>query len=104
MSDAHRHHNHSHDAAARDPVCGMSVDPAKTPHRAEHAGHGYFFCGKGCREKFLADPAKYLAPKPAPAPQKSAVWTCPMHPEVRRDAPGPCPICGMALEPLEPEA
>jgi Cu+-exporting ATPase len=101
-------HSHSHHPppaadAARDPVCGMSVDPVKTPHHADHAGESYFFCSAGCRQKFVADPAKYLAPKPAPAPS-GAVWTCPMHPEVRQSAPGPCPICGMALEPLEPAA
>ena len=85
-----------------DPVCGMTVDPAATKHRAAHAGVDYFFCGAKCREKFLADPAKYLTPaKPAPAPsaQKGVVYTCPMHPQSRQAKPGSCPICGMALEP-----
>jgi len=116
LSDTHTNHHH-HAAPApedkggakvKDLVCGMSVDPAKTPHRATHQGQDYFFCGAKCREKFLADPEKYLAPAPsappaaAPAPA-GTIWTCPMHPEIRRDAPGPCPICGMALEPLHPE-
>ena len=79
----------------------MTVDPATTPHRATHAGTDYFFCAAGCRTKFLADPAKYLAPKPpAAAASAGAQWTCPMHPEVLRDGPGACPICGMALEPV----
>jgi len=105
MTDVHHHHPQHAAGSARDPVCGMSVDPDKTPHRAAHAGQDYFFCGNGCRLKFVADPQKYLAPKPTlAAPPKTAIWTCPMHPEVRQSAPGPCPICGMALEPLEPAA
>ncbi|HXQ49602.1 MAG TPA: heavy metal translocating P-type ATPase [Stellaceae bacterium] len=93
------------ESRARDPVCGMSVDPATARHRADHAGASYVFCGRGCLEKFTADPKKYLAPRPAPTPAHAgALWTCPMHPEVRSNAAGPCPICGMALEPLEPEA
>jgi P-type Cu+ transporter len=100
-------HNHHHDPApsgvrVKDPVCGMNVDPQKTPHRARLNDRDYFFCNPRCREKFLADPAKYLAPTPAealpPAP-RGTIWTCPMHPEIRRDKPGVCPLCGMALEP-----
>jgi Cu+-exporting ATPase len=89
---------------AKDPVCGMSVDPARTAHHAEHAGHAYHFCSARCREKFVAEPGKYLAPEPAPAAPVVAgtIYTCPMHPEIRRDQPGHCPICGMALEPLLP--
>ena len=106
---ASHHHSHLPSGGVRDPVCGMSVDPATAQHRAEHAGETYVFCGRGCREKFVADPAKYLSARPAPAPvpapaPRGTIWTCPMHPEVRQDAPGPCPICGMALEPLEPAA
>ena len=93
---------------ARDPVCGMSVDPAKTPHRAEHDGRRYFFCGARCRERFIAEPARYLSEKPAQEPSAPAItgtrWTCPMHPEIIRDSPGACPICGMGLEPLTPVA
>ncbi|WP_420141355.1 heavy metal-binding domain-containing protein, partial [Sphingomonas sp.] len=83
----------------KDPVCGMSVDPAKTAHHADHAGHPFHFCSAGCRGKFIADPERYLTPQaPVDAPA-GAIWTCPMHPEVRQEHPGACPICGMALEP-----
>ena len=98
------------DPAATDPVCGMRVDPATAKHRAEHAGRTVFFCSAGCRTKFLADPQRYLHPAPkadtppaAPAPP-GTIYTCPMHPEVRQTGPGACPICGMALEPVEPTA
>jgi Cu+-exporting ATPase len=86
-----------------DPVCGMTVDPAASPHRLDHSGQTYHFCSAGCRTKFAADPAKYLAPKPvAPAAApKGTIFTCPMHPQIRQEGPGTCPICGMALEPLE---
>ncbi|MFM2271827.1 MAG: hypothetical protein RL702_892 [Pseudomonadota bacterium] len=99
MSD----HCHAADAASAatgiDPVCGMTVDPARSPHHLIHAGHAYHFCSAGCRTKFAADPARYLTlQEPADAPE-GAIWTCPMHPEVRQDHPGACPICGMALEP-----
>ena len=89
---------------ATDPVCGMQVDPAKTPHHANHAGIEYHFCAARCREKFIAEPAKYLAPKPATpdAAAAGAIYTCPMHPQVRQQGPGTCPICGMALEPEMP--
>ncbi len=88
----------------RDPVCGMSVDPRRSQHRAEHAGRTYHFCSASCRTKFLADPARYLTPegaKPAAAqvPERT-IYTCPMHPEIRQIGPGSCPICGMALEPV----
>jgi Cu+-exporting ATPase len=98
------HHHHYHEAAANrvtDPVCGMSVDPHTTQHRHQHSGHTYYFCSSGCRAKFAADPNKYLdkeshAAEPVP---EGAIYTCPMHPEVRQAGPGSCPICGMALEP-----
>jgi Cu+-exporting ATPase len=108
MADpADHHHNHAPaDAGAakvKDPVCGMSVDPRKTAHRTRVEARDYFFCGAKCSEKFIADPAKYLAPQPAeppaPPPAPGTVWTCPMHPQIRQDRPGSCPICGMALEP-----
>src|SRR6516225_4215295 len=90
--------------AVQDPVCGMSVDPPTAKHRAEHAGHSYFFCSSRCRERFTAEPARYLAPAEVspPTPAGAGLWTCPMHQQIVRDAPGPCPICGMALEPLVP--
>jgi Cu+-exporting ATPase len=92
-----------------DPVCGMHVDPVATLHHAEHDGAQFHFCSAGCRAKFLADPVKYLNGSPEEAanaspPRHGALWTCPMHPEIRRDQPGTCPICGMALEPAEPTA
>ena len=106
MDDAPAHPSHSPptDVATTviDPVCGMTVDPLKTAHHAEHAGRPYHFCSAGCRTKFQAEPDKYLAPKtlaPAPAISPGAIYTCPMHPEIRQVGPGSCPICGMALEP-----
>jgi P-type Cu+ transporter len=90
-------------ATALDPVCGMTVDPAKTPHHHVHDGHNYHFCGARCREKFMADPARYLAPQAPEAPMPAGtIYTCPMHPEVRQEGPGSCPKCGMALEPAMP--
>ena len=59
-----------HTHSAIDPVCGMTVDPHTTKHRAEHQGHPYYFCSAGCRTKFVADPARYLAGKSQPAEQK----------------------------------
>ncbi|MBB5694415.1 heavy metal translocating P-type ATPase [Muricoccus pecuniae] len=106
----HHGHDHSHGAMAADdrkvtdPVCGMKVDPATSNHRLEHGGTTFHFCSAGCRTKFEADPEKYLAPKVATAPSaapKGTIYTCPMHPQVRQEGPGNCPICGMALEPLE---
>ena len=114
-----------------DPVCGMQVS-ADSTHFAEHKGHRYFFCSGGCRSRFLSDPAHYAGQdahsratvhdpnahvahrraseraNPAATPGNTdaapsrTIYTCPMHPEIRRDAPGNCPICGMALEPLNP--
>ncbi|RME28838.1 MAG: YHS domain-containing protein, partial [Deltaproteobacteria bacterium] len=107
-----------------DPVCGMTVHE-DSPHRAEHGGRQYRFCCARCREKFLADPQKYLekGPHEGHSPQKhgesasscpscvvdapvmpGAKWVCPMCPEVESDEPGPCPKCGMALEPELPAA
>ncbi|MDP3176062.1 MAG: heavy metal translocating P-type ATPase [Phenylobacterium sp.] len=102
MTEAHEHHHHAtaDGKTATDPVCGMKVNPTTTPHSAEHGGVAYFFCGGGCRTKFVADPDKYLGEKqPEPAAVPGAVYTCPMHPEVRQVGPGSCPLCGMALEP-----
>jgi Cu+-exporting ATPase len=100
----HAGHEHPHDTAApekvRDPVCGMSVDPATSKHRFDHGGETFHFCSAGCRTKFAADPAKYLGKRePAPALPAGTIYTCPMHPQIRQVGPGNCPICGMALEP-----
>lgn len=90
----------------RDPVCNMMVDPLRTPHRCVHAGQTIYFCAAKCREKFEADPKRYLEPAlaaPEPA-RKDIIYTCPMDPEVRQTGPGSCPKCGMALEPEDPLA
>ena len=102
---------------ATDPVCGMMVDPAKARASLEHAGTTYYFCSPGCCDTFAADPAGWLkkpveartsAPAAPPSlqnamtvantPAKQVEYTCPMHPQIVRQAPGNCPICGMALE------
>jgi Cu+-exporting ATPase len=80
-----------------DPICGMTVDPARAAGSSTVDGTTYYFCSKGCKAKFDAQQA---APAPAPPVPSNAKWTCPMHPEVVRDGPGACPICGMALEPV----
>ena len=118
-------------SATRDPVCGMTVDPAKTPHKAAHNGETIYFCSAGCVKKFQANPEKYLAghvephdhaahaaggglvqiaplgaaskakPAQSAGAKSTAIYTCPMHPEIRQIGPGSCPKCGMALEPLD---
>ncbi len=89
-----------------DPVCHMRVDPKTARFEHQHQNETYYFCCQGCRDKFRADPGKYLgATQALPAPAKPGVpYTCPMHPEVRRMGPGACPKCGMALEPVEATA
>ena len=90
-------------ATAIDPVCGMTVDPATAAGHHEYEGTTYHFCAESCRRKFAQDPARYLsgpvAPAAPPPGSGPVTYTCPMHPEVVRDGPGSCPICGMALEP-----
>ena len=103
---AHSHIHPSNDTVApagdvKDPVCGMTIDPHTAKHRYAHDGYPYYFCSSRCREKFIADAARYLqaearAAQPLPA---GTIYTCPMHPEIRQPGPGSCPICGMALEP-----
>ena len=119
---------HSHDEAGkampqgasdgpdsvRDPVCGMQVSAARTPYHALHGGTKYHFCSAKCRERFITNPVRYTDDAPqqvevtapaAVAPPRdthATVYTCPMHPQIIRDAPGNCPICGMALEPMLP--
>jgi P-type Cu+ transporter len=107
------HNGHRQTAAGavaeKDPVCAMDVVPGHAPGRsADYAGKTYWFCSEGCRERFIADPERYAAASPAkatdapiPAPARPHTkWTCPMHPQIVRDEPGSCPICGMALEPI----
>ncbi|PSJ58466.1 copper-translocating P-type ATPase [Mesorhizobium ephedrae] len=86
---------------AKDPVCGMTVQRADARHFVRHEGRGYYFCSAGCKEKFEAAPDKYLGERqPEPPAPKGTKYTCPMHPEIVRDGPGSCPLCGMALEPM----
>jgi Cu+-exporting ATPase len=89
---------------ATDPVCGMTVDPAKPGATVELGGKTYYFCCKQCAAKFNADPAQYATTPRAPEPPARAgtKYTCPMHPEIVRDRPGSCPKCGMALVPMLP--
>ena len=123
MAECRQHHAHhaagkraaeEHGTVVVDPVCGMKVDTGTAAHKYELEGSPYYFCSARCLEKFRADPDRYLNPpehdpavtSPAmgalPQAAEGTIWTCPMHPEIRRDGPGTCPICGMALEPLEP--
>ena len=98
----HDHGAHHSDgtASVRDPVCGMTVDPATSRHRFDTSGETFLFCSAGCRTKFAADPQKYLDnDKPKAAVPEGTIYTCPMHPQIRQVGPGSCPICGMALEP-----
>ena len=106
----------------QDPVCGMMLEPGKAAAKAEHEGKTYFFCSKGCGERFSGEPAKFLnAPgtggmrrdhvdhdrhvygvrESAPPDVKNVRYTCPMHPEILQIGPGACPKCGMALEPMD---
>src|SRR5437667_6136635 len=110
----------------KDPVCGMTVTPEKAAAKIEHAGNRYYFCSKGCAERFSSEPEKFLA-APAVAgmqhgsasaehgaahrpdvaasrvttDEKTIRYTCPMHPQIIQVGPGSCPICGMALEPMD---
>ncbi|WP_417309376.1 heavy metal translocating P-type ATPase [Devosia sp.] len=103
--------------SATDPVCGMKVDRATAQHMVKHEGTRQYFCSAGCKAKFEAEPAKFLAPSAGNASghgghahhhgagasedvPDDAKWTCPMHPEIVKDSPGDCPLCGMALEPM----
>src|SRR5581483_10348770 len=112
-------HHHHHDAAAhgggplmKDPVCGMDVDPASAAGIVQHNGTTYYFCNQKCVALFKANPEEFVAEAEKSAAERSAAmpaaagakYTCPMHPEIVRDGPGACPICGMALEPMSPVA
>ena len=113
--DQHHHHDSCADgrtqdeaeSTARDPVCGMNVDTRTAKFPYEFGGSAYYFCSPRCLDKFKADPEHYLDParsEAVPDTPEGTIWTCPMHPQIRQDHPGSCPICGMALEPLEPTA
>jgi Cu+-exporting ATPase len=100
----HDHSGHDHhtagEASVRDPVCGMTADPATSKHRFDYRGEAYHFCSAGCRTKFVADPEQYLnKSRPNADVAERTIYTCPMHPQIRQIGPGSCPICGMALEP-----
>jgi Cu+-exporting ATPase len=87
----------------KDPVCGMSVTLGAGKPSLEHDGETWHFCSQKCHDKFAADPAHYLTGahrKQSPPVPAGTQYTCPMHPEIVRDAPGDCPKCGMALEPM----
>ncbi|MGO8799815.1 MAG: heavy metal translocating P-type ATPase [Roseiarcus sp.] len=104
---AHPHHHAAGAATVKDPVCGMDVDRAVSKHRTIHGGATFYFCCAGCKAKFDADPVRYGAEDDGPAAEVApagALYTCPMHPQIRQIGPGACPICGMALEPLRVSA
>ncbi len=102
------HHEHSYNGAtaslapakSRDPVCGMSVDSVTAKYHAEHDGVAYHFCSAKCQAKFVAEPAKYLEPGEPASKPAARIYTCPMHPQIRKTEPGSCLICGMAMEPV----
>lgn len=105
----HQHAAHSHgknvtasEGSAIDPVCGMTVEIKTAKHIAEHNSHNYYFCGAGCKTKFIANPSRYLeaSAKEVEPVIEGAIYTCPMHPQIQQVGPGTCPICGMALEPM----
>jgi len=91
-------------AAGQDPVCGMPAGPDSAGGSLEHAGRTWWFCSAHCRERFAADPERFLAPGEETGGDPLAEYTCPMHPEVVQQGPGVCPLCGMALEPVEVSA
>jgi Cu+-exporting ATPase len=106
-------HDHPHAApeipseteTAKDPVCGMTVAVKPDGRYAEFGGETFHFCSEKCQTKFKADPWHYASGRAAgkkKAAPADVQYTCPMHPEIIRDAPGACPICGMALEPMLP--
>lgn len=124
MDHSHKNHNHAHrhsdtgehsccsikpqektsQPLVKDPVCGMMIDPTTAKGGStQYNGETFYFCNPKCKTKFEAEPSKYLSPK-AEVPQNvdtESIYTCPMHPEIRKKGPGNCPICGMALEPEE---
>ncbi|MDO8713366.1 MAG: heavy metal translocating P-type ATPase [Polynucleobacter sp.] len=104
---AHAQHEHSSDEnSLKDPVCGMTVT-SQSKHSYSLKNIAYYFCSNGCKEKFIGAPSKYLdgglKDSESPASVVGTIYTCPMHPQIRQNQPGNCPICGMSLEPLLPE-
>jgi len=91
-------------AEVLDPVCRMTISPEGAVGHVDHKGHTYHFCSESCLEQFRADPERFIDPQrkeaASAAANPEAEYTCPMHPEIRQKAPGSCPICGMALEPV----
>ncbi|WP_344341260.1 heavy metal-binding domain-containing protein, partial [Streptomyces rhizosphaericus] len=111
MSSHSAHHEAHLSPNTTDPVCGMDVDPTTSGHTVRHDGESFFFCSAGCAATFEADPDRYSGPDRAPGQSPGgtagpgpggevAEYTCPMHPEIRQDGAGSCPLCGMALEPV----
>ena len=122
MSDHSHHHTELPvlgTKKVRDPVCGMMIDPDRAAGKFDYQGQTYYFCNPSCLKKFQANPDVYISTPPTPSGQMLDViqptakieggrrkaeggnkYTCPMHPEIVRDGPGSCPICGMALEPM----
>ena len=97
----HAHTDIEANAAAKDPVCGMPVDPSTAEHQHAHDGTTYYFCSEQCLTKFQSEPEAYLREQaPTSPPPVDATYTCPMHPEVVQEGPGDCPVCGMALDPM----
>lgn len=124
MDHSHKVNNHTHEHShsgdhsccsvnpqektnqtlVKDPVCGMMIDPTTAKGGStQHNGQTFYFCNPKCKTKFEAEPSKYLSPKIETLSKANleAIYTCPMHPEIRQKGPGNCPICGMALEPEE---
>ncbi|WP_374683177.1 heavy metal translocating P-type ATPase [Accumulibacter sp.] len=96
-------HTVAESATVKDPVCGMSVTLGAGKPSFAHDGRTWHFCSQKCHDRFAADPAHYLSgahKRQAPPVPAGTQYTCPMHPEIVRDAPGDCPKCGMALEPM----
>lgn len=100
----HDHHkeccgSHAKPGTVKDPVCGMDVDPATAQYQTAYNEQTYYFCAENCLKKFEDDPEQYLQPQDEKPVIAGAIYICPMHPEIRQEGPGTCPICGMALEP-----
>lgn len=104
VDKAHHHDGHGASQMAKDPVCGMDVDPLHPKGGSSvYKGETFYFCNPKCKVKFDQDPEKYLNPEPVDpkSVDMTAIYICPMDPEIRQRGPGICPICGMALEPEE---